>query len=90
MGKSELVDLLLKSGASLSVVDNKVIKPSVKLRQSNIKLSTWRVILFLKQKMLSFITLQKKWFDGSHLLFEQTDLLHGMVKVSSVSCCVLF
>jgi ankyrin repeat protein len=37
-GNSKVVDLLLKSGAALSVVDNKVIKPSVKLRQSNIKL----------------------------------------------------
>ena len=37
-GNTELVDLLLMSGASPSVVDNEVIKPSVKLRQSNIKL----------------------------------------------------
>jgi len=35
---TEVVDLLLKSGASLSVVDNAVIKPSIKQRQSNIKL----------------------------------------------------
>jgi hypothetical protein len=40
---------------------------------------------------VEFYYLQKKnRFDGSHQLFEQTDLLHGMVKVSSVSCCVLF
>ena len=37
-GNTELVDLLLKAGASLSVVDNDVNKPSVKLRESNIKL----------------------------------------------------
>jgi hypothetical protein len=37
-GKTEVVDLLLKSGASLSVMNNEVIKPSVKLRHSNIKL----------------------------------------------------
>jgi hypothetical protein len=37
-GREEAVDLLLKAGASLSVVNNEVIKPSVKLRQSNIKL----------------------------------------------------
>jgi hypothetical protein len=37
-GKTEVVDLLLKSGASLSVMYNEVIKPSVKLRHSNIKL----------------------------------------------------
>jgi hypothetical protein len=37
-GRTEVVDLLLKAGASLCVVDNEVIKPSVKLRQSNIKL----------------------------------------------------
>ena len=37
-GRTKVVDLLLKSGAALSVVDNEVIKPSVKLRQSNIKL----------------------------------------------------
>jgi hypothetical protein len=37
-GRKEVVYLLLKAGASLSVVDNEVIKPSVKLRQSNIKL----------------------------------------------------
>ena len=56
MGKTEIVDLLLKAGASLSVVNNQVIKPSVKLRQSNIKLFKWRVILLLKQKMYSFMT----------------------------------
>jgi ankyrin repeat protein len=37
-GKTEVVDLLLKSGSSLSVMNNEVIKPSVKLRHSNIKL----------------------------------------------------
>jgi hypothetical protein len=37
-GRKEVVDLLLKAGASLSVVNNEVIKPSVNLRQSNIKL----------------------------------------------------
>jgi hypothetical protein len=37
-GRKEVVDLLLKAGASLSAVNNEVIKPSVKLRQSNIKL----------------------------------------------------
>ena len=36
--KTELVDHLLKAGASFSVVNSQVIKPSVKLRQSNIKL----------------------------------------------------
>jgi ankyrin repeat protein len=36
-GHKEVVELLLKTGSSLSVVDKKVIKPSVKLRQSNIK-----------------------------------------------------
>jgi hypothetical protein len=33
-----VVDILLKAGASPSVVDNKVIKPLEKLRESNIKL----------------------------------------------------
>ena len=37
-GETELVDHLLKAGASPSIVDNEVIKPSVKLRESNIKL----------------------------------------------------
>jgi hypothetical protein len=37
-GRKEVVDLLLKARASLSVVDNEVMKPSVKLRQSNIKI----------------------------------------------------
>ena len=60
-GKTEVVDLLLKSGASLSVMGNEVIKPSVKLRHSNIKLFKYRVILLLKQKMFSFMTLQKKY-----------------------------
>jgi len=32
-----VVELLLKTGDSPSVVDEEVIKPSVKLRQSNIK-----------------------------------------------------
>jgi hypothetical protein len=38
MDNTDVVDLLLKAGASLSVVNNKVIKPSVKQRKSNIKL----------------------------------------------------
>ena len=37
-GNTEVVGLLLKSGASPSVVDNEVIKDPVKLRESNIKL----------------------------------------------------
>ena len=37
-GNTEVVDHLLKAGASLSVENSQVIKPSVKLRQSNIKL----------------------------------------------------
>ena len=37
-GNTDLAKVLLEAGASLSVVENKVIKPSVKLRQSNIKL----------------------------------------------------
>jgi hypothetical protein len=36
-GHKEVVELLLNAGASLSVVAEKVIKPSVKLRKSNIK-----------------------------------------------------
>jgi ankyrin repeat protein len=35
---TEIVDLLLKNGASLTAQDIQVIKSSVKLRQSNIKL----------------------------------------------------
>jgi hypothetical protein len=38
MGKTEVVEVLIKAGASLSLVTNQVIKPSVNLRQSNIKL----------------------------------------------------
>ena len=37
-GNTEVVDHLLKAGASLSAENGLVIKPSVKLRQSNIKL----------------------------------------------------
>jgi hypothetical protein len=44
------VTLLLSAGASLSVVHEEVIKPSIKLRQLNIKLFKWRIILLLKQK----------------------------------------
>jgi hypothetical protein len=38
MGYTEVTKVLLEAGASLSAVDKQVIKPSVKLRQSNIKL----------------------------------------------------
>ena len=38
VGSSEVVAFLLKTGASLDLGDKQVIKPSVKLRQSNIKL----------------------------------------------------
>jgi hypothetical protein len=37
-GRKEVVDLLLKARAFLSVVNSEVIKPSVKLRQLKIKL----------------------------------------------------
>ena len=37
-GHTDVAKGLLEAGASPSVVDNHVIKPSVKLRQSNIKL----------------------------------------------------
>jgi ankyrin repeat protein len=37
-GKTEVTKVLLEAGASLSAVDYDVIKHSVKLRQSNIKL----------------------------------------------------
>jgi ankyrin repeat protein len=37
-GETEVTKVLVEAGASLSAVDKYVIKPSVKLRQSNIKL----------------------------------------------------
>ena len=37
-GNIDVTKFLVEAGASLSAVDNNVIKPSVKLRQSNIKL----------------------------------------------------
>ena len=37
-GNTDVTRVLLEAGASLSAVDNEVIKPSVKLIQSNIKL----------------------------------------------------
>jgi hypothetical protein len=37
-GQTDATEALVEAGASLSAVDNEVIKPSVKLRQSNIKL----------------------------------------------------
>jgi ankyrin repeat protein len=37
-GNRDVTRVLLEVGASLSAVDNEVIKPSVKLIQSNIKL----------------------------------------------------
>ena len=37
-GYTDVTKVLLEEGASLSAVDNDVIKPSVKLIQSNIKL----------------------------------------------------
>jgi ankyrin repeat protein len=37
MGHKDVTDVLLEAGASLSTLDKEVYKPSVKLRQSNIK-----------------------------------------------------
>jgi ankyrin repeat protein len=37
-GNTEVTKVLIEAGASLSALDNMVIKPSVKLIQSNIKL----------------------------------------------------
>jgi hypothetical protein len=62
-GKTEVVDLLLKSGASLSVMNNLVIKPSVKLRHSHIKFFKYRVIFLLKQKMFRVLWRSKKKKD---------------------------
>jgi ankyrin repeat protein len=36
-GHTDVIEVLLEAGASLSAVDKQVIKPSVKLRQSIIK-----------------------------------------------------
>ena len=36
-GKTDVTRVIIETGASLSAVDNEVIKPSVKLIQSNIK-----------------------------------------------------
>ena len=38
MGETDVIKVLVEAGASLSAVDNEVIKPSVKLIQSNFKL----------------------------------------------------
>ena len=38
MGEKDVIKVLVEAGASLSAVYNDVIKPSVKLIQSNIKL----------------------------------------------------
>jgi hypothetical protein len=38
MGNTDVTKVLMEAGASLYAVNNKVIKPSVKLIQSNIKL----------------------------------------------------
>jgi hypothetical protein len=38
MGETDVTKVLLEAGAPQDAVDNEVIKPSVKLRQSNIKL----------------------------------------------------
>jgi hypothetical protein len=38
MGNTDVTKVLAEEGASLSAVDNEVIKPSVKLIKSNIKL----------------------------------------------------
>ena len=37
-GRTDVTKVLLEAGASLFAVDDNVIKPSVKLRQSNTKL----------------------------------------------------
>jgi hypothetical protein len=42
-GNTEVTKVLVEAGASLSAVDNEVIKPSVKLIQSNIKLFKWHM-----------------------------------------------
>jgi hypothetical protein len=38
MGRTDVIKVLIEAGASVSAVDYDVIKHSVKLRQSNIKL----------------------------------------------------
>ena len=38
IGNKDVIKVLIKTGVSLSAVDKQVLKPSVKLIQSNIKL----------------------------------------------------
>jgi hypothetical protein len=59
-GKTEVVDLLLKSGASLSVMNNEVIKPLVKLRHSNINSSSTTSFYSWNRKCLEFYDVTKK------------------------------
>jgi hypothetical protein len=48
-GNIDVTKVLIEAGASLSAVDNKVIKPSVKLRQSNITTQLYTTQVFYKQ-----------------------------------------
>jgi hypothetical protein len=68
-------------------VDTEVIKPSVKLSESNIKLFqlTHHFTLETENVKIYDIT-EKKLFDGSHSQLEQTDLLQRIEKVSNVLC----
>jgi ankyrin repeat protein len=49
-GHTDVIKVLVEAGASLSAVDNDVIKPSVKLIQSNIKLFKCKQHNFILQK----------------------------------------
>jgi hypothetical protein len=61
------VELLLNAGASLSVVDETVIKPSVKLRQSNIKKTTQLNITKVFDKQFSCHDYIRKSFFVTNL-----------------------
>ena len=49
-GNIEVIKLLVEAGASLSAVDKWVIKPSVKLRQANIKLCKYHMSNVIKNE----------------------------------------
>jgi hypothetical protein len=67
-GHKDVTVVLLEAGASLSAVNKQVIKPSVKLRQSNIKpLNNRQDVIKLSQKTQLYITkVIDKYFSCHH------------------------
>ena len=87
MGHTDVTKVLLEAGASLSAVDKQVIKPSVKLRQSNIKRSSDEWGMFSKMKKIEYQTRRVRSCFNRVIELNQKMLILKRFVTKSVCLC---